>query len=244
MLLDYFTHGTEATKTGAKIGCEIETDFVTEEGIPIDAGVTKILLNTTTNRPSWCQQKLELGRQKIELAISSQVSTKLLLEKAYTALEWLYGLARLNGAFPRFEPDITYKNDLLLIVEQRDAIWVELDGQKSLEQLCRCSSVQFTIDVNPADAIDMINSLWLAKLHELDYASNDGRWKAYIKQSTTDYLTDRYGGPEGFENLNHYVTELQRHVVVTHKGQLCHLPIIRVENPDIELFLRSVWWQY
>ena len=44
MFLEYFTAGTEATQTGGQIGIEVETDFVTEDGQPIDVATSARLM--------------------------------------------------------------------------------------------------------------------------------------------------------------------------------------------------------
>ncbi len=245
MLLEYFTKGTEATITGANIGIEVETDFLTCRNTPIETETTKKLLLAEGGRPKWCQQRLELGRQKIELAISPANDTSQALIMTREALEWLYGVAVKHGAQPLFVPEIDYKHsELLYVQEERDSVWVDLDGKQALEHLCRCSSVQFTIDVNPVDAIELINKLWIANLHELDYAENNRRWKLYIAESLAGYRTNRYAGPQGFVDIEHYTVELAKNNVVMHAGMPCNQPITQVKKPNIDLFLRSVWWHY
>lgn len=244
MLLEYFTEGTERTKTGSKIGMEVETDFLDEYGDPINIQTTRKLLSAEQEKPLGLSRKLELGRQKIEVCIQPQPTANLAIEAMQEALSWLYKQASQLGAVPSFTPETQWDGNLLWVQEDRDAIWVNLDGEAALEQLCRCSSVQFTVDVNPTDAINAINSLNAAKLQEVDYAPNHQRWLNYISQSRANYRVSRYGGPEWFDSFADYATQLQQHEVVMHKGQQVRAPLDQLKNPDIDLFLRSVWWHY
>ena len=243
-LLGHFTDGTHTTITGGHIGMEIETDFLDANARPISTNVARQILNTTEGRPAHTTHKLELGRQKIELAIAPQPTPALLMEAGYEALEWLYGMAAQFGAQPLLNPEIHSEEELLWVQEERDEIWVALDGRPALEELCRCSSVQFTIDLHPGDAIEMINQLWKSGIHVTGYDRNDARWKTYISDSLAGYRADRYAGPMGFESMADYCHELMRHDVVMHQGQPLNRRLSEVPDADIDLFLRSVWWHY
>ncbi len=243
-LIGYFTNGTESTITGRQIGMEIETDFLDAENQPISTVVARQILDTTEGRPAHTTHKLELGRQKIELAIAPQPTPALLLEAALEALDWLYGIAARLGAHPLMAPEIRSDEELLWVQEERDEIWVALDGRPALEELCRCSSVQFTVDLHPEDAINIVNQLWKTEIHATGYDRNDARWTTYITDSLAGYRSDRYAGPMGFESITDYCHELLRHEVVMHQGQPLNLPLFEVPNADIDLFLRSVWWHY
>lgn len=244
MLHDYFTRGTDKTKTGSMVGMEVETDFVFENGKPITTEVAGKLLQETKLRPTGVRQSLELGRQKIEIAISPQPNPALALEAMQEGLDWLYRQAAQFGARPLFEPEIHSDDELLWVQEERDAIWVNLDGREALEQLCRCSSVQFTVDVHPENAIAILNRLHAARLQEVDYAPNHRRWLNYINLSRANYRPDRYGGPEWFSDLDDYVAKLEIHEVVMHKGQPICGQASQVPDLDIDLYLRSIWWHY
>lgn len=241
-ILRYFTQGTENTRSGGQVGLEIETDFIMSDGRPINEATTRLLL--ASQPPPGYSIKLELGRQKIELNVSPKQSFQRLWKRTQEGLAWLYSRARCLGAEPYFGPEIDWLGNLLFIQEERDGLWVGIDGQPALEELCRCSSIQFTIDVNPIEAIDWINRLHSYRVQTLDYAANDRRMRNYIGQSKVDYRTDRYGGPERFVSLEHYVAELVQHPVVMHRGQPCWLHAGEVEALDIDLYLRSIWWHY
>ena len=229
-LRSWFLQGTERTQSGQHIGLEVETDFADRSGHAITSSVTEVLLATPA--PRGVTLSLETARQKIELAVSASATASEAIERAREALQWLYRTAAPLGAFPCFIPEFDSSESLLHPVTPRDEAWVRLDGRPALEHLCRCSSVQFTVDVSAGDAIPWINQLHQARLHERDYAANDRRWRAYISESLAGYLASRYGGLSGYQGLDHYVAELSSHSIVMGGAA------------EVDLFLRSVWWHY
>ena len=100
------------------------------------------------------------------------------------------------------------------------------------------------MDVNPRNAIEILNTLSQNGIHEFDYEPNDRRWQRYIAMSRAGYAPDRYAGPLGFDDLTNYATKLARHHVVIHQGQPVRRRIYELPKPNVELFLRSVWWHY
>lgn len=245
-ILDFFCVGTEQTVTAAKVGMEIETQFLDSQGQPVKPQDTREILSRATLAPDFCELKLELGCHNFELNIKPHKNPYVLISKAKEALGWLYKIAESLGYYPVFEPaPLMHKaGELLFLADRRDELWVKLDGRLALEYLCRCSSVQFIIDVNPADAIGWINRLWQSRAHEYDYAKNDWLWRRYIAESLFGYQSDRYAGPSRFESFKDYAQKLAEHVVVMHKGRPCRQSIEQIKNLDINLFLRSVWWHY
>jgi len=243
--VDYFTRGTEQTITGGKAGMEIETDFFLKHTYqPIPEEVTKQILQDKADIPKDITVKLELAQQKIEINVSPKNNVFEVVQAGLHGLHWLYNIAAKYGAYPRFEPEVIWPDHLLWIQEERDKLWVEIDGRLPLEHLYRCSSVQFTIDVNPLEAIPIINELHKAKLHRLDYAANDRLWKRYIQESKAKYDPERYGGPSHFNGIEDYVKKLTKHPVMMHNGHPTKLNPLEVSNLDINLYLRSVWWHY
>lgn len=245
MLLDYFTRGTRNTITGQYAGVEVETDFVDSvTGRPISAAVSQAIQSETAFGAVKFAVQGELGRQKIELAIEPHDNPGALLATTYAALRSLYEAAARYGAVPRFDPELKHAGSLMSPYDHRDRLWMQLDGSEALEELCRCSSVQFTVDVNPEDAIRVINALWDAQLHMFDYDPNNRRWQRYIAASKAGYRPDRYAGPRSFESIDDYVAKLEQHRVVMHEGKPVNMDPKSISNLNIDLFLRSVWWHY
>jgi hypothetical protein len=245
MLLEYFNRETHDTITGQFVGIEVETDFVDSvTSRPISADVSRSIQSETAFGAVGFAVQGELGRQKIELAIEPHDSPEALIDTTMTALQSLYESAARYGARPRFDPEMKTSASLLAPYDHRDRLWLRMDGQEALEDLCRCSSVQFTVDVNPNDAIDVINALWSAQVHKYDYEPNNRRWMSYITNSKAGYREDRYGGPRGFSSLKDYAQKLEEHRVVMHDGVPVSLDPKTTENLNIDLYLRSVWWHY
>lgn len=247
----HFTHGTQGTVTGAKIGMEIETIFISANtGQPISQ-ITSDSMRTalTSDAPARVAYVgLDLSRATHELAIGPCSSFDELMERASKGLDWLYQIARSFGAVPHFAPTIATHGLLLdAATDPRDDLWIQLDGPQALEQLT-CASVQFTVDAHPSDAVHIINKLWKKEVHTFDFAENDQRWRSYITTSRAGYDPLRYGGPSQFETgaggMASYVEALTLHDVVMHRGQPARLRPLSIPDLDVDLFLRSVWWHY
>ena len=84
----------------------------------------------------------------------------------------------------------------------------------------------------------------LLKNHGVEIHAANGYLIDQFLRDGTNRREDRYGGPRRFKDLADYVDQIKKHNVVMHQGQPCNLPFDDVDSPDIELFLRSVWWHY
>ena len=247
-LVRYLTEGTQETKTAASIGLEVETDYLNRQGQPPTEEQARLILATTDKRPKGCSHKLELGRQKFEVSVAPQPTFALAYEATPEALDWLNAVVlSFSGGYPQYAPEVSFEacpGNLLFVQEERDEVWVNLDGRRALEELTRCSSVQYTISVSPKEAIVLLNHLQAAKVHEWDYAANHRRWLNYIQLSAAGYPLDRYGGSESFESLAEYCGKLAQYPVVMHQGQPMRQHVDAVVDLNTDLFLRSVWWHY
>lgn len=246
----FFTASTENTVSGALWGCEIETHFVyrtgPERGQPIRTETTSYILAHMPSGP-W-NLTIDLGRQLLELIVAPHSSPKRLLSTTLQGLESLYSTAARVNAMPVFEPFMTWPHEhLLWVQEERDEIWLQLDGPTALEQLCRVASVQFTVSINPSDAISTINRLWASGLHATDYTANDQAWRRYIVESHAQYEMERYGGPTKFSDLNDYLAYLERQVLVMYRGQAASsyfTEIADLQEADIRSFVGTIWPHY
>lgn len=256
-LLRYFTEGVEDQEIGTLIGMEVETSFVDRMYRPITVESSQKFFKLLITRHGWkIQQKkgelitelkdrhgnkilYELGRQNIELATTPQKASRIV---SYTReiLETLY-MGDRAGIYPCFWPVLETKEDLLIIPDERDAVWLELDGRPALELLARISAVQFTIAVSPKEAIRCLNRLGRhIGLFLKDYPQ-EVYWRRYIKESLANYNPLRYGGPLFFDDLRDYCSKLVEHDVV--QGSRL-VPYREVMDLDIPLFLRSIWWYF
>jgi hypothetical protein len=129
----------------------------------------------------------------------------------------------------------------LVIPDERDAVWLELDGRAALAPLARTSSVQFTFSVSLIDVTSILNKMGKNVDKFMDDYPQDKIWKQYIAQSSAGYRQDRYGGPLTFSSLNDYCEKLVKNDVV--KG-VSLVPYSAVPDVDMSLYIRSIWWHF
>ncbi len=245
----YFSEGITDSALAATSGTEIETHFVNESGEPIEAEVTNRILGTDPEGRPW-NTTLDLGRQLIELRTDPQKSLDLSLEVTQTGLDWLYSVAEKYGAYPVFEPVLDWDGPLLWTPDGRDAnadrdtAFVRLDGREALEELCRIAAVQFTLSVPQEEAIEIVNTLLTARLQERDYP-NEANWRRYIQKALAGYAMDRYGGPEGFEDLDDYVSYVGGQSIIMRDGQICEprqqISDLGDSREGLTVAVRNVW---
>lgn len=255
-LISYFTDGIRS-QTLQTIGAEIETQFVDKNRKPILRQASQQIMNylaengwkvngrkgnliTALINQSGNQIFYELGRHNIELATAASTPA-LVLDVVRDYLGHIYQAAKTVNAEPYFSPILPGDEDLLVIPDERDATWLELDGRDALAPLARTSSVQFTISLAPLEAIKILNKFGEQIDSFLLNFPQDEVWKRYIKDSAAKYLTNRYGGPLVFESLRAYCYELTRHDVVQGTSLV---PFKNVSDLNIPLYLRSIWWHF
>jgi hypothetical protein len=155
----------------------------------------------------------------------------------------LYLASRVCCAYPLFKPIIDSTEDLLVIADERDVEWLQLDGRKHLAPLAKTASVQFTVETRgPEHAIFLLRKLASNSSQFLCRNPYDQEkiWRTYIRNSDAGYKESRYGVviPETIEQ---YVDMLAEHDVVM-DGRL--VPFAQAEQENIDLFLRSIWWNF
>lgn len=252
----YFLDGVNCSKKFT-IGAEIETQFVDFKGWPIETEVSQSMLawlseqgwkvvgrknNLITELEDEAGNKIfyELGRHNME--ISTIASDKESILGITTAcLAHLYKAGEEFGAFPHRNPLLNADEDLLVIPDERDAVWLKLDGRNALAPLAKTSSVQFTFSVSPDNAIRVLNNFGKnIDLFLADYPQ-DAVWKRYVKESSAGYRANRYGGPLYFNSIDDYCEKLCENQVV--KGEKL-VPYALVEQLDPSLYIRSIWWHF
>lgn len=257
-LIRYFSEGIEDYAIADSVGMEVETSFVAVDGQPITLVQSQQLLISMCNKYGWLAGKIkgdlltsifdrngnrilyELGWQNIELSTATGKAVNI-VENARDILKTLYLAGAEVGAFPNFQSVLKTDENLLVIPDQRDAIWLELDGREALELLARISAVQFTISVPPTKAIECLNKLGeKVELFLKDYPQEE-YWDKYVRRSKAQYHPMRYGGPLFFSCLEEYCSELTKHDVVVGPKLV---PYNQVTDLDIPLFLRSIWWYF
>lgn len=255
-LLNYFTDDI-TSRTLETIGAEVETQFVNEGNEPISTETSQqMLVQLARNGWEITDRKgslitaltdrennkifYELGRHNIEVATAISTPAKV-VGIVRQCLDQIYEAGSAVGAKPFFSPILDGNEDLLVIPDERDATWLQLDGRSALAPLARTSSVQFTVSVSLADAINILNRLGQKiDLFMKDFPQ-DQVWKRYIADSAAGYRSDRYGGPLIFESLDDYCQALSRNSIV--QGARL-IPFAEIPDLNIPLFLRSIWWHF
>lgn len=257
-LMRYFSEDAADFVLGESVGMEVETSFVDRMERPIPAKKSQFLLQHFAIQYGWrvWQKKgdliteirgkfgdkilYELGRQNIELA-TAPLSVSKIVWYTKMLLEQLYQVGKKIDIYPYFHPILETDEDLLVIPDERDAVWLTLDGRPALELLARISAVQFTIAIRPREAIAMLNRLGRQIGSFLKDYPQEELWRRYIKESLAGYHPLRYGGPLFFNDLNDYCAKLAEHDVVAGPQLMPHK---EAGEFDISLFLRSIWWYF
>ncbi|MBI2064768.1 MAG: hypothetical protein HYT62_01800 [Candidatus Yanofskybacteria bacterium] len=265
-LVRYFTEGIENRPIANTIGVEVETSFMMEHenGSPITVAQSQLLIERFRRVKDWRITKTkgnliaeisdganklsyELGRQNLELSIAPDTNSAVAVSRAMKLADELGSVASyVSDPDARFlwevsEPIIHTNEDLLMIPDERDATWLELDGRPALELLARTSAVQFTISVSLKDAIECLNRLGEKIGSFLKDYPQEENWRRYIKESKADYHAMRYGGPLFFDSIEDYCKKLIKHNVVVGPELV---PYNQVRDLDIPLYLRSIWWYF
>lgn len=257
-LIRYFTEGVESPEP-RRIGMEVETSFLDENEIPIseatsqrifvslaESGLARIV-GTRDGKVAelrgtdGMRYLYELGRQNIELASVPDHDAGRLLGSVRAGLGNLYRIAGKYGAYPLYAPILETEEDLLMVPDERDETWLRLDGRRALRRLATISAVQFTIDIDPDEAVTVLNRLGGSIGDFLADYPQDAVWRAYVRESLAGYRSDRYGGSLRFDSLEQYCEQLAMHDVVSN-GTL--VPYRSCRCVDIPLYLRSIWWYF
>lgn len=263
-LLRHFLRDADDYEVGESVGMEVETSFVDLMYNPITVAQSQALLRHFANRRGWDvgSEKgglitqiqdghgnkilYELGRQNIELATIPLLAERV-VAYARRILEDLYKSGEEVGAYPCFWPVLETNEELTFIPDERDSIWLKIDGRPALELLARISAVQFTIAVPRKEAIRCLNRLGKhIGLFLRDYPQ-EVHWRRYIKESKAGYHPLRYGGPLFFRDWEDYCEQLAEHDVVPEQDKSVAprlMPYAQVKKLDVSMFIRSIWWYF
>ncbi len=254
--------------TNRQIGIEVETLVIDSNNQPITRQTSQTMFQWLIDQQSWqatshkggfviTLQKgdftllYELGWNNLELTTPAMTSLPKLLEQTTAALSELNEATNATGS--KILPasyDGCVGQDTLMLPDDRDRIWVDLDGP-ALSVLGHIASVHLNIDLTSIEEGLALTARYL-ELFERgedgwpDAATQDIR-NRYITESTADYEPDRYGNPP--LTFDAYCQRLAEMKVVMNQG-VNGLEIASPARPfaankevDIDLFLRSIWWR-
>lgn len=267
LLQDYFSDGIGSYQSGRLIGMEVETQFCSVAGTPIDLSTSQRIFAglvehgwAVTERKGDLITELrngsdkflyELSRANLELSVGPRPRQSL-LAWVRMRLDKIYKVARACGAEPMFEPLLLVDRpeDLLVLPDRRDEEFAQADGLPALGLLTQCSAVQFTIDVTPDQAVGWLNALGGRIDTFLEEYPQHRLWREYIKRSAIRYEGSRYGGPLCFGSFADYCRQLATYRIIAggSQPQLVRYDPRAYCRPGEELnvarFLRSVWWHF
>lgn len=258
-LWNYFGNTRSKPPREKRVGSEIETFFVNNDGKAITFDQSQDILKALCDR-GWkvglrkeelvtevtkgtSRVLYELGYPNLELSVSPRLRSEI-IPATHALLGELYAAAEKYGAYPTFGPIFNSTECYLAIPDERDAEWLCLDGKEALSPLARISAVQFTFDVNADNAVNMLNRLNYRQEEFLGLYPQNRIWLDYIKSSRAGYERDRYGGPDEFGSISHYCELLARNAVVRGTALVPFKEADLSSNGDITLFIRSVWWYF
>jgi hypothetical protein len=254
-IVRYFKDGRTVKRASRQAGIEVESLLVDAEGKPISHKVSEaIMAELQQEVPDGWMWLYDLGWNNLELVTPPVTIAKMpaLLAQTVTQLGRLGEIAAQHGSYvlqTHVDAPQYRELDTLMLPDERDSLWVQLDGRDALIPLGHFASVQFTIDCcSVTEAMEYIAALnALAYQEGWPVKESDDIWSTYIAQSRAGYSSDRYGpAPEAFDE---YCARLSsQHVVMnTDKSGALYRPeaglaLAHAEQVNIELFLRSVWW--
>jgi hypothetical protein len=252
----------KATTCGSerKFGIEVETLFVNDQNRPISYQVSQDMMRFLIDFFGWQVTNLkndvilrlekdgyaiayELGWNNFELTTPAYC-----LENDFSEYERMMKELYWAGEYHKTKPFVgsdygcwdNFLSNTVVIAEERDKIWLKLDGE-ALFGLGHIACVHFNFDLQSISEgmgwIQRLNASFL----ELGWPVQN-----YIRNSLVGYEETRYGPPP--DNFLEYCCSLAFHKVVmdTTRGELRIVdrpgPFKNHPNPDIDLFLRSVWW--
>ncbi len=258
-LEEYFLSTRNTVGITDSIGAEVETQFISSNGLPASLEQTQKLFSIFVDSSGWKVDTFrgqlitgvvsshgtkifyELGRHNLEVATIPYDNKENLILSLNGVLEQLYSRAYKCGIYPYFGPILQGNEDALVVPDERDKTWVKLDGRKVLNTLAYISSVQFTFSVSADKSIGILNKLNAHRDIFLEEFPQDEIWKEYIIDSSAGYEESRYGGPVFFEDMADYCRTLDEYKIVSGESLIQSK---QMDNADISLFLRSIWWYF
>ncbi|MBD3281375.1 hypothetical protein GF391_01375 [Candidatus Uhrbacteria bacterium] len=253
-----------------KIGLEVETLFIDRtSGRPICRETSQKMLLRLVSSSAWKIKEIkgdtivrlaqaestlifDLGWNNVELVTPTWPADRFLFEGlAWTnaRLTELYAAAEYYNARPaKTCYDGHADLDTLVMPDERDQIWTELDGP-ILCSLGHIASVHVNIDLKSMsegfEFIKQLNKFY--KDHDWPPKKVREIWERYIAKSYAEYEPTRYGPPP--ETRSDYLRQLAGYKVMmntSRDGELQRMTkaetFYQIPIVDYELFVRSVWW--
>lgn len=259
----YFEKAKGCLPIERKVGLEVETMLVNEQGGPITLQDASVIYNTfvrrgwqTTTmigsslrkveRQGWLW-KPETGWHNFELVTPSfSLNHNSWRAPLLKELKLLYEIAEGVGGYPIYQSTLDSKENVLV----EGNMWVELDGIEALTLMAHSSCLHFTIDLVDLEEgfaiIERVNQ-FSDLLHP---RANLDNWQRYVEMSPCDHQGCIGPAPENFEDYIRTLAGLRAASRLGPEGERIALepprPFREVgdlqSDAEIRNFLRSIFW--
>lgn len=270
-LIAHFKGAAVCRPEDRQFGLEVENLLVDDAGEPIMPGLSQRIMTALRDRSGWRESErrhgmltavekpydragwrifYELGAGNFELVTPLCATREARFFSPERMMSELSRSAEVCGARML---DVHYdgyaKVDNLIVPDERDAVWVELDGRPALCQLAHIASLHVNIDLtSPEEGVEFMAALErLAAAEGWPLADSKKCWAGYIDNGLAAYEPTRFGPPP-ISSFEGYCEALAGYKVVM-QSVPSGTEIVRKPKPfaetavaNIELFLRSVWW--
>lgn len=266
-LKSYFSTAKTVSTSGRQVGIEVENLLVDQnDGLPISEETSQAIFGYLANSIGWQVEEIRNGK-KVRL---KRGGFSLYYELGWNNFELVsppYGigderlfsdsqsyLLEIVAASSNFGTLVTGLSwdgsvlNTLMIPDRRDEIWLELDGE-ALFGLGHIAAIHYNLDLlSVEEGMSFIVKL-LPFFEKMGWPPRENRaiWEDYLKNSKASYQSGRYGPPPS--DFDEYCCRLGEYKVVMNLmngGSLeiarPAVPFVECQNPNIDMFLRSVWW--
>jgi hypothetical protein len=268
-LASHFETAETVQPRDRRVGIEVETLFLGDDDHPLTSEKADGVFTELEQR-GWDSREDEKSRgrelQRGEFSIKPEVGAgnlevisppRLVRERdglvddLLARLDDLYAAAAAVGAQPVFAAYDGHRDvDNILLDNERDRRWTQVDGRDALKVLGHIASVHVTLDLRSIDeGFGLIRALnELARDRGWPPESVSSTWEHYFARSRCDYASDRFG--EAPETYKAYLELLRGFKVVVDRasdGQLIvpdgDLRRFGEVESDVHLptFLGTVW---
>ncbi len=266
-LREHFATSATFNRRPRHVGLEIESLLVDRAGYPISLRVSKKIMDTLVTELGWhIAAMTPLGHiiaVKSRLGIFKYDSGWNLFE-LNTRPALVSEIAELWETVEGADCDLRKAADLcdavvlqshidnsnentLLLADERDRLFAQLDG-KALIELAHIASVHVNVEcASTTEAFQWINGLEdLYAKEGWPRQESKQAWRRFLIGSRAGYEPGRFGQPpKDFEDYCHRLSGY-RVFVDGYNDRLIAVdppkPFEFIEDANIELFLRSVWW--
>ncbi len=266
-LREHFASSVMFNRRFRQVGLEIESLIVDRAGYPISLNVSKKIMETLVMEFGWHTAAVTpMGHI---IAVQSRLGT-FKYDSGWNLFElntvpiFVSEIPELWKSIERANFDLRKaadvcdavvlqshidksNEDTLLLADERDRLFALLDG-KALIGMAHIASVHVNVEcASPTEAFQWINKLeHLYAKEGWPRQESEEAWRRFLVRSHARYEPDRFGEPPKY--FEDYCQRLSKYrVFVDGDNERVNAvvppqPFEYMQDANIELFLRSVWW--